>query len=291
MMEDLASREITEEEEMDEFEETLNVFRDESLSDKDDSLSGDNLKLWVLPKPAPKRKRKYRKTELAKRRKLIREDLIHYHPTHLPRIIKSDVRRQYAFMYSNVFNQCDYDYMIQFVQTFIKPRSTVSVQRTGEFDERFLSTECKSSCDFWFARMQDAADITLTLKETQFFLRSDTTSRLASKVQLSGTKLLSIPKRLLPSSITSTSLALADSQAPAQSVTDILRSFHGAMSFRNPCKNIFAEEGENSIVQVKYCFDGELALDIDGECLITMIDMKSNWNYSLGQHLQILLAD
>ncbi len=36
MMEDLASREITEEEEMDEFEETLNVFRDESLSDKDD---------------------------------------------------------------------------------------------------------------------------------------------------------------------------------------------------------------------------------------------------------------
>lgn len=96
------------------------------------SLSGDNLKLWVLPKPAPKRKRKYRKTELAKRRKLIREDLIHYHPTHLPRIIKSDVRRQYAFMYSNVFNQCDYDYMIQFVQTFIKPRSTVSVQRTGE---------------------------------------------------------------------------------------------------------------------------------------------------------------
>ncbi len=139
--------------------------------------------------------------------------------------------------------------------------------------------------------MQDAADITLTLKETQFFLRSDTTSRLASKVQLSGTKLLSIPKRLLPSSISSTSLALADSQAPAQSVTDILRSFHGAMSFRNPCKNIFAEEGENSIVQVKYCFDGELALDIDGECLITMIDMKSNWNYSLGQHLQILLAD
>ena len=95
-------------------------------------LVDHDLKVWALPKASRPKKNKYRKTELAKKRKANRAELTNYHMNYVPRIVKSDVRRQYGFMFASVYNHCDYDYMMKFIQTFVRPRSTVSSRRTGE---------------------------------------------------------------------------------------------------------------------------------------------------------------
>lgn len=95
-------------------------------------LVDHDLKVWALPKASRPKKNKYRKTELAKKRKANRAELTNYHVNYVPRIVKSDVRRQYGFMFASVYNHCDYDYMMKFIQTFVRPRSTVSSRRTGE---------------------------------------------------------------------------------------------------------------------------------------------------------------
>ncbi len=52
---------------------------------------------------------------------------------YLPRIPRNDVRRQYAMMFSNVYNSHDWDYMSKFVQTFFHPNVSILFQKYGKF--------------------------------------------------------------------------------------------------------------------------------------------------------------
>mmetsp|Transcript_9697 Transcript_9697/g.10427 ORF Transcript_9697/g.10427 Transcript_9697/m.10427 type:complete len:295 (-) Transcript_9697:2972-3856(-) len=267
---------------IDEFDHhSITSFGDDSSTDKDGSILVDHdLKVWALPKASRPKKNKYRKTELAKKRKANRAELTNYHVNYVPRIVKSDVRRQYGFMFASVYNHCDYDYMMKFIQTFVRPRSTVSSRRTGEFNESFISTECKTSSDFWFARMNDGVDIVITITDTQYTLRSDSTSRVECKFQLTGTKILSMPKQLLLSSYENPKHLAPEVEGM------VLYYFHESMNFEKGSPPL--EVGENyAVVTVKYTFEGELALDIDPECMITLIDTKSHWNYDLGHNINI----
>jgi hypothetical protein len=46
----------------------------------------------------------------------------------LPRIVKSDIRRQYGTMFANVYNSPDFDYMKDFMDTFCNQDVTFIVQ-------------------------------------------------------------------------------------------------------------------------------------------------------------------
>jgi hypothetical protein len=90
-------------------------------------------------KKEPKKKKL---TELAKKRKLnsqqqsyinIHTGLVEYQNYNiLPRIVKSDVRRQYATMFANVYNTGDYDYMMKYLHTFYKPDFCLSLKKHGK---------------------------------------------------------------------------------------------------------------------------------------------------------------
>ena len=35
--------------------------------------------------------------------------------------MKSDIRRSYGLMFTNVYNSCDYDYMMNYLDQFVSP--------------------------------------------------------------------------------------------------------------------------------------------------------------------------
>lgn len=47
-----------------------------------------------------------------------------YNLLYMPRILKTDLRRQYPVMFMNVFNSCNYDYMQGFVNRFLRDDTT-----------------------------------------------------------------------------------------------------------------------------------------------------------------------
>lgn len=51
---------------------------------------------------------------------------------HLPRIPKSDIRRSFGIMFTNVYNSCNYEYMTSFVDKFISNDCHYSNIRQGE---------------------------------------------------------------------------------------------------------------------------------------------------------------
>jgi hypothetical protein len=96
----------------------------------------DDYNQWILPEPVKKKARKqYRKTDLAKQRKQnqLTKALLdpNYQISYIPRILKSDIRRQYGTMFTNVFNSADYDIMYQYVRTFSAPNKTCKFESTG----------------------------------------------------------------------------------------------------------------------------------------------------------------
>ena len=49
-----------------------------------------------------------------------------------PRIMRSDVRRDYATMWANVFNSCDYDHMMRHIHTFYSPDFVMVQKKKGK---------------------------------------------------------------------------------------------------------------------------------------------------------------
>lgn len=62
--------------------------------------------------------------KILKKRKLNQDESQHesatftYNILYIPRILKNDLRRQYPVMFMNVFNACNYDYMMNFLDKF-----------------------------------------------------------------------------------------------------------------------------------------------------------------------------
>ena len=51
---------------------------------------------------------------------------------HIPRILKSDIRRQYAVMFSNVYNSGDCSFMRSFCSIFVRRDTSVSILKRGD---------------------------------------------------------------------------------------------------------------------------------------------------------------
>lgn len=60
---------------------------------------------------------------------------------YLPRIPRRDIRRQYAMMFSNVYNSQDWDFMSKFIDTFFLKDTTILLQKY---------CECNSLYPFFF---------------------------------------------------------------------------------------------------------------------------------------------
>ena len=132
---------------------------------------------------------------------------------HLPRIWKSDIRRQYATMFANVYNACDYNYMMKYIETFYRPDMTLALSK-GNLERKECSgfDHCTT---VWYERMHDAPDLAFELKQTQMKLRSDGTSVVSASFVLTGTKILTLtPDEMKKLNIT------PPSETPDQLATD-----------------------------------------------------------------------
>lgn len=69
-----------------------------------------------------KKKRKFKNTET----------VLEYNILNRPRMLKNDLRRHYPFMFQNVFNSGDYNFMMKFLQTFYRPDVKVILESHGE---------------------------------------------------------------------------------------------------------------------------------------------------------------
>ncbi len=86
----------------------------------------------------------YIKRERKKKRKELEEDetsshssnsrgeeiTLTYHLMYIPRILKNDLRRQYPIMFANVYNSCDYDFMMKFIHQLCDLTGRVTMRDT-----------------------------------------------------------------------------------------------------------------------------------------------------------------
>lgn len=148
---------------------------------------------------------------------------------HLPRIWKSDIRRQYATMFANVYNTCDYDYMKKYIETFYRPDMTLVLTKgLPEINAPVLDKQECSGFDncgaVWFERMNDAPDLAFNLQQTQMKLRTDGTAVVSASFEITGTKILQltpedmIKYNIIPSpEITASTFSSSSSLSPSSS--------------------------------------------------------------------------
>ena len=61
----------------------------------------------------------------------------------MPRIPRSDIRRQYARMFSNVYNACDFDLLTQYLSQFYRPDLSVPVHAVISYASGKLKLKLK----------------------------------------------------------------------------------------------------------------------------------------------------
>lgn len=115
-----------------------------------------------------------------------------------PRILKTDIRRNYATMWTNVFNSCDYDYMMQYLSTFYDPEFHMRHFRKGL---ALMNPSWKCSkfpdfrgipalAEFWYGQMTKSPDMVCKLINAQLSIRSNGTAVILTDFELHGTKVL-----------------------------------------------------------------------------------------------------
>lgn len=55
-----------------------------------------------------------------------------YNFLYIPRILKNDLRRQYPVMFMNVFNSCDYQFMMKFIDKFLADNVQFILEAPGK---------------------------------------------------------------------------------------------------------------------------------------------------------------
>eukprot|EP00600_Ochromonadales_sp_CCMP1393_P009986 CAMPEP_0174974628 /NCGR_PEP_ID=MMETSP0004_2-20121128/11955_1 /TAXON_ID=420556 /ORGANISM="Ochromonas sp., Strain CCMP1393" /LENGTH=584 /DNA_ID=CAMNT_0016225313 /DNA_START=99 /DNA_END=1854 /DNA_ORIENTATION=- len=112
-----------------------------------------------------------------------------------PRIVKSDTRRNYITMFTNVFNSYDYDFMNNHLQLFysrdfvLRQKNLLTCGAEPPLyvpDDRGLDYYKK----FWFYYMTWSPDLACKILHAVYKLRSDGTASLQFSFSLSGTFVL-----------------------------------------------------------------------------------------------------
>lgn len=119
----------------------------------------------------------------------------------LPRIVKQDIRRSYATMFSNVYNTCDFGFTMQFLETFCRPDALYSLRKIPLYESavalevqdvrknvmlHHINAQVSNTqvcCirglegigKYWYHHMQESPDYVFKLEQIQFKLKSDQT--------------------------------------------------------------------------------------------------------------------
>lgn len=110
----------------------------------------------------------------------------------IPRILKTDIRRQYASMFANVYNSQDVELMEQFLTTYF--RKDFIYSQTGrhymDLQHAKICTiqDFKAVSEFWYEHMLDTPDLVFKLGKVQFKLKSDNTGTVTFQCSITGTR-------------------------------------------------------------------------------------------------------
>mmetsp|Transcript_17929 Transcript_17929/g.19431 ORF Transcript_17929/g.19431 Transcript_17929/m.19431 type:complete len:347 (-) Transcript_17929:12-1052(-) len=159
----------------------------------------------------------YMKRERKKKRKELEEDegdsnssnsrgvetTLTYHLMYIPRILKNDLRRQYPIMFANVYNSCDYDFMMKFIHQFCDLTGHVKITDTyapnGPSSMLIGEAQGVESCvQMWAFHMNDAPDLCFRLQSIRIRVRSDGTSTCEGKYIYSGTAIIYVNPKKIP---------------------------------------------------------------------------------------------
>ncbi len=110
----------------------------------------------------------------------------------IPRIVKHDVRRQYATMIANVYNSQDKEYLKEFLNVYFRP-DAIYYQSNRRFNHphrvKFcLIDDLQTLEDFWYQHMHDTPDLVYRLGKIQFKLKSDNTGTVTFQCSITGTQ-------------------------------------------------------------------------------------------------------
>lgn len=110
----------------------------------------------------------------------------------IPRIIKTDIRRQYATMFANVYNSQNVALMQEFLETYF--RKDFIYSQTGrhyqDLEHAKICTihDFKAVSEFWYEHMLDTPDLVFKLGKVQFKLKSDNTGTVTFQCSITGTR-------------------------------------------------------------------------------------------------------
>jgi len=131
------------------------------------------------------------------------ETTLTYHLMYIPRILKNDLRRQYPIMFANVYNSCDYDFMMKFFHQFCDLTGRVTMRDTYAQNGPpcILTSEARGleSCgQLWSFRMNDAPDQCFQLQTIRIRVRSDGTCTCEATHKYSGTAIIYVNPKKIP---------------------------------------------------------------------------------------------
>lgn len=110
----------------------------------------------------------------------------------MPRIPKSDVRRRYGLMFSNVCNSLDLALLRQFTQTMMSRDFRFVLVNGADTEDRCdCDMELSQAEVFWNRRMLFSPDLVLYHDAQRIKVRSDGTAWLTGPFRMQGTKVVS----------------------------------------------------------------------------------------------------
>ncbi len=116
---------------------------------------------------------------------------------HIPKIVKSDIRRQYGVMFANVYNSLDCEMMKSFTSSYFDSSRFVYFQRDqhimqGTKHKQFHINSLETFHDFWYLHMHDTPDVVFRLGKMLYKLRSDQSGLIYFQCSITGQRNFSL---------------------------------------------------------------------------------------------------
>lgn len=140
----------------------------------------------------PKTRRKHQQEERMKQ--MNERQVLEYKMGLIPKIFRTDSRRSYASMFANVYNARDFDFMMNYMNTFAADKFLYIFKQTVP-NQPNLHVQLEGiipTGKIWFARMYDSPDMVFNIVTTKLRARADETSVIEINFIITGTKVVNI---------------------------------------------------------------------------------------------------
>lgn len=112
----------------------------------------------------------------------------------VPKISKSDPRRNYATLFAAAYNSCDFEKIWEFIADYATKdirfiQKWVGDEEYFNFPSYFEVRGSEAAVEYWFSRCVIVPDLVLELKETKLYVRSDGVSTVLSSCVFGCTRM------------------------------------------------------------------------------------------------------